>query len=321
MARRYPDEIERAIEIVAARRGISPDMLRTFIAIESGGRPGTQTGSYKGLMQLSNAEFAKHGGQGNIFDPMANLDAGAVKLGAEMADFERKFGRKPTGAELYMIHQQGWGGAQAHWANPDQPAWMSMYSTAEGRQKGEDWAKRAIWGNVPDDMKPKFGSVDQMTSRDFIDLWNGKYDRLGGGSSAPTPEQRQGSINGGYGMSPTGVAGVAGPVQTQEPGHAVADQAPFKDFTTTVAPVPSGGGGGGGPSFSPDFNVADLAGALGQFGNKLGEMLTANAPKPPSVNMVQLSGPRVDLNSIMQVLARRQRKGNGNMGGGDYGIG
>lgn len=321
MARRYPPEIEKAIEVVAAQRGISPDMLRTFIAIESGGRPGTQTGSYKGLMQLSNDEFAKHGGQGNIFDPMSNLDAGAVKLGAEMADFERKFGRKPTGAELYMIHQQGWGGAQAHWNNPNQPAWVSMYSTGEGRQKGEKWAKDAIWGNVPDDVKAKFGSVENMTSQDFVNLWSGKYERLGGGGGAPTPEQRQGSINGGMGMSPTGVAGVAGPIQTQEAGHAVADQPAFKDFQTTVTPAPAAPAGGGGPGFTPDFNVADLAGALGQFGGKIGQMLAANAPKPPAVNLVQPAGPRVDLGTIMQVLARRQRKGNGNMGGGDYGIG
>lgn len=151
------------------------------------------------------------------------------------------------------------------------------------------------------------------------------YRTFGPGTGVDPAQQgeapRGGSMNGGMGMSPTGVAGVAGPIQTQEAGHAVADQPAFKDFQTTVTPAPAAPAGGGGPGITPDFNMADLAGSLGQFGSKIGEMLAANTPKPPSVNLVRPAGPRVDLNTIMQVLARRQRKGNGNMGGGDYGIG
>lgn len=318
MARKYTPEIEQAIAEVAARREISPDMLRTFIAIESGGNPSVRTGSYKGLMQLSDAEFAKAGGQGSIYDTSANLDAGAVKLGAEMADFERKFGRKPTGAELYLVHQQGWGGAQAHWANPNQPAWKSMYATGEGQQKGEGWARDAIWKNVPSDVRERFGSVDNITSQDFVNLWNEKYSRLGGGSTGVTPQDRGGSMNGGYGMGPTGSAGIAGPVQTQEAGHDVPTQ--FADFG---APIPSSTpvGAVSSPDFKPDFNSSDLAGAFNQFGEKVQKLLKAATPAPPSINLVKPAGPRIDLNAIIQVLARRQRKGNGNMGGGDYGIG
>jgi len=28
-----------------------------------------------------------------------------------------------------------------------------MYMTAEGQEKGEKWARKAIWGNVPADLK------------------------------------------------------------------------------------------------------------------------------------------------------------------------
>ena len=40
-----------------------------------------------------------------------------------------------------------------------------MYSTAEGQRKGPGWAKLAIWGNVPNDLKAQFGdSFVQDTS-------------------------------------------------------------------------------------------------------------------------------------------------------------
>lgn len=171
--------IDAIIDNAARENGVDTNLLRTFAQIESGGRPSVQTGSYKGLFQLSNREFNNHGGSGDIFDPVANAQAGARKLKSESDQFKSQFGRAPTGPELYMIHQQGWGGAQQHWANPDQPAWQSMYSTAEGRQKGPRWAKQAIWGNVPDDVKRKFGSVDNMSSRDFTQMWADKYNRIG----------------------------------------------------------------------------------------------------------------------------------------------
>jgi hypothetical protein len=52
-----------------------------------------------------------------------------------------------------------------------------MFKTGEGQQKGAGWAKKAIWGNVPDDMKSQFGSVDNVTSQDFLNLWQHKVER------------------------------------------------------------------------------------------------------------------------------------------------
>lgn len=181
MSRQFKPEIEAAIRQAAERHGVPVETLRTFARIESGGDPRNVTGSYKGLFQLSNGEFSKHGGSGDILDPVANANAAAAKFRAESADFERAHGRPPSPADLYMVHQQGAGGYAAHMANPTAPAWQNMASTAEGRQKGEVWAKQAIWGNVPDQLKAKYGSVDNMTSRDFVDMWSTK---VGGG--APT---------------------------------------------------------------------------------------------------------------------------------------
>jgi hypothetical protein len=169
----------------ATQYGLDPSTLRAFIHIESGGDPRAQTGSYKGLLQLGPDEWSRYG-SGDIWNPTDNLNAGAAKLKAESASFAAKYGRAPTPADLYMVHQQGAGGYDAHMAAPDAPAWQNMASTAEGQQKGARWAKRAIWGNVPDDMKPQFGSVDNVTSKAFTDLWAQKVARLGG-APAPAP--------------------------------------------------------------------------------------------------------------------------------------
>lgn len=114
---------------------------------------------------------------GDIFDPAANLRAGTNKLVAEAATFQAKYGHAPTATELYLTHQQGEGGLANHLANPDRPAWQNMYATGEGQQKGAAWAKQAIWGNVPADVRAQYpGGVDSLTSRDFMNIWTRKVE-------------------------------------------------------------------------------------------------------------------------------------------------
>jgi hypothetical protein len=157
---RFSEDVNAAITSGAAQAGVSPRMMGAVASIESSGKPGAQTGSYKGLFQLSESEFRK--------------------LKSEQAQLSAKLGRPVTEAEVYMAHQQGVGGATQHITHPDQPAWMSMYNTAEGRQKGAGWAKKAIWGNVPAQYKKKFGSVDNITSGQFTGMWADRYARATG---------------------------------------------------------------------------------------------------------------------------------------------
>lgn len=186
--RSFAAPVNAAIADAAQKHGVDPGLLATFARIESSGRPGAQTGSYKGLFQLSESEFRKHGGQGDIFDADANADAAARKLKAEAASFELKHGRQPSALDLYLVHQQGEAGYASHMARPDAPAWQNMAGTGEGRQKGSGWAKQAIWGNIPDDMKKRFpDGVESVTSQDFIDIWGEKVARLGGGEVATGP--------------------------------------------------------------------------------------------------------------------------------------
>ncbi len=175
--------VNAAIASAAEKHGVDPGLLATFARIESSGRPGAQTGSYKGLFQLSDSEFRKHGGEGDIFDAGANADAAARKLKAEAASFELQHGRAPTALDLYLVHQQGEAGYASHMARPDAPAWQNMASTGEGRQKGAAWAKKAIWGNIPDDVKARFpDGVESVTSQDFMNVWGEKVQRMGGGA-------------------------------------------------------------------------------------------------------------------------------------------
>ena len=182
-AKPLDSSVDEVIASAAKTASVDPDLMRAFARIESGGKPDVRTGSYKGLFQLSDAEFRRYGGRGDIFDAEANAAAAARKLAAESKRFEAKYGRPPTASDLYLIHQQGEGGAAAHWDNPDQAAWKSMASTAEGRKKGAGWAKQAIWGNLTPAAKKQFGSVDKVTSGDFVKFWEDRVASMGGGPS------------------------------------------------------------------------------------------------------------------------------------------
>lgn len=184
---------------VAQSMGYDRDRLAAFVDIESSGRPRISTGSYHGLGQLSHSEFAKFGDGGDIFDPRSNLIATVRSLQAKEAKFASEFGRSPSVTEIYMMHQQGEAGLRSHLAHPDWPAWKSMLATGEGKQKGETWARNAIWWNVPTDMKAKFGSVDNVTSGDFLSMWDSKVrgtQFTAGAQVAPALPQNSGTIPG-----------------------------------------------------------------------------------------------------------------------------
>ena len=153
------EEIKRASDIV----GMDFSFMRTVAKIESDLDPKQRTGSYIGLFQLDRGEFATYGA-GEITNPRDNAIAAANKFANEARLFERDTHKKPTYGDLYLIHQQGWQGAAQHVSQPDRIAWKSICATAEGRQKGEKWCKRAIWENTLPIIKRIWKSVDKLTS-------------------------------------------------------------------------------------------------------------------------------------------------------------
>jgi hypothetical protein len=167
------EEIKR----VADAFGLDSGFMEAVAKIESDFDPKLRTGSYIGLFQLSRSEFRKYG-SGDITSPRDNAVAAAYKLVTEAALFEQYTHREPTVNDLYLIHQQGWRGAAEHVNHPERIAWRSMCATDEGRQKGERWCKRAIWGNTVPAVKHVWRSVNKLTSAAFINMWRHQVDQL-----------------------------------------------------------------------------------------------------------------------------------------------
>ena len=160
------EEIKRASDAF----GLDFNFMKAVAKIESGFDPKQRTGSYVGLFQLSKYEFSKFG-SGEILDPRDNAVAAAYKVITEGILFEGMTHRKPTLSDLYLIHQQGWEGAAEHISQPNRIAWKSMCATSEGREKGEKWCRRAIWGNTLPAVKDTWKSVDKLTSEAFVGMW------------------------------------------------------------------------------------------------------------------------------------------------------
>jgi hypothetical protein len=160
------EEIKRASDAF----GLDFNFMKAVAKIESGFDPKQRTGSYVGLFQLSKYEFSKFG-SGEILDPRDNAVAAAYKVITEGILFEWVTHRKPTLSDLYLIHQQGWEGAAEHISQPNRIAWKSMCATSEGREKGEKWCRRAIWGNTLPAVKDAWKSVDKLTSEAFVGMW------------------------------------------------------------------------------------------------------------------------------------------------------
>ena len=160
------EEIKRASDAF----GLDFTFMKAVAKVESGFDPKQRTGSYIGLFQLSKYEFGKFG-SGDILNPRDNAVAAAYKVIIEGILFQWVTHREPDLNDLYLIHQQGWEGAAEHLSQPNRIAWKSMCATSEGREKGEKWCRRAIWGNTLPAVKEAWKSVEKLTSEAFVGMW------------------------------------------------------------------------------------------------------------------------------------------------------
>ena len=167
------DEIRDA----ASLYGLDLALMMSIAKVESNFNPRARTGSYKGLFQLSDHEFEKHG-YGCIWDARDNARAAARMFLIQAETFKGALGRHPDYAERYMIHQQGIQGAIEHYTHPARAAWQSVCETDEGVLKGGQWCRKAIWGNLVPQWKRKFGTVEKISSGDFVSLWTGRINEL-----------------------------------------------------------------------------------------------------------------------------------------------
>lgn len=160
------EEIRRVSGVL----GLDVTFMKTVAKVESGFDPKQRTGSYIGLFQLSKNEFEKFG-SGEILDARDNAVAAALKFMSENIEFQMFTQRTPTLNDVYLIHQQGVEGAAEHLTHPRRLAWRSMCATDEGKQKGEKWCKRAIWGNITPAVKRVWKNVNKVTSGAFVAMW------------------------------------------------------------------------------------------------------------------------------------------------------
>ena len=167
------EEIKRASDAF----GLDFNFMSAVARIESDFDPKQRTGSYFGLFQLSKSEFAKYG-SGDILDARDNAVAAAYKFATEDILFELSTHKKASLGDLYLIHQQGTRGAEEHVNHPNRIAWKSMCATGEGKEKGEKWCKRAIWGNTLPSVKRVLKSVDNLTSGVFLNMWQNQVDHF-----------------------------------------------------------------------------------------------------------------------------------------------
>ena len=168
--------------------GLDFVFMRAVAKIESDFDPKQRTGSYIGLFQLSEHEFGKYG-SGNITDPRDNAVAAAYKFAVEAKLFELDTRKKATLSDIYLVHQQGMQGAAEHVSHPERIAWESMCATDEGREKGEKWCKRAIWGNTLPTIKHIWKSVTKLTSGAFVGMWQQRVDHFYARYSEATVEK------------------------------------------------------------------------------------------------------------------------------------
>ena len=175
------DEIQRVSDVL----GLDFTFMKTVAKIESGFNPKQRTGSYIGLFQLSKNEFEMYGA-GDILVPRDNTVAAALKFMTEAILFEMFTHRKPTLNDLYLIHQQGVDGAAEHVSHPHRLAWRSMCATDEGKEKGEKWCKRAIWGNTLPAVKRIWKNVNNVTSGAFVAMWQQRVSHFYARYSAAT---------------------------------------------------------------------------------------------------------------------------------------
>lgn len=158
--------------------GVDPATLVAMAGIETGGTydPGAANprSSARGLFQFMTrpgGSWQEYGKGADVFDPMANADAGARITADNIGYFRSRLGRDPTPGEIYLMHQQGRGGAVALLSDPGAPAIDALRSV----YRSPETAQQAFSLN---------GGRPGMTAGEFAQLWGRQMDRRMGAQPA-----------------------------------------------------------------------------------------------------------------------------------------
>lgn len=152
--------IQDIITQAANRYGVDPRTLLVTAQIESGLNPNARNpnSSAGGLFQFIDST-ARGYGLKDRFDAAQAADAAARLLRDNSNALRARLGHDPSGADLYLAHQQGAGGAASLLADPNAPA-------------------AGIVG--PGAIRLNGGQAG-MTAGQFADLWRNKFNAAAGG--------------------------------------------------------------------------------------------------------------------------------------------
>lgn len=169
---------------IANKYGIDPEKALAIMQIESGGKAGitNQKGApYGGLFQISTKIKGWN-------DPRINTETALKQMATRSNMFKKAYGREPSAGELYLMQQQGEGGAMAllNPKNANRPVEQVLAEVPE-------WKRR--YGGDPNKVlnhvvKTNGGSAG-MTAAQFASQWIGKANNVYGNSS--TVEASNGS--------------------------------------------------------------------------------------------------------------------------------
>jgi hypothetical protein len=149
-------EIFDVISSASEKYGIDPKSMMAIAKLESSFNPKAKNprSSAGGLFQFIDST-AKGYGLDDRFDAAKASDAAARLARDNSNAFNKRFGRSPSAGELYLMHQQGSGGALRLLSNPNKRAVDIV---------GRD-AVRLNGGNL------------NMTAKEFANLWIQKAER------------------------------------------------------------------------------------------------------------------------------------------------
>ena len=155
----------------ARKAGIDPSIMLAMAHIETGGsfneRAKNPGSSASGLFQFMKGTRGRYGLDGNtVFDARKNAAAGARMLNENRAFFRKRFGREPSAGELYLMHQQGAGGASALLSNPNALAIDVLTRAHNGNRR------------LAAEIIRKNGGRMDMTAGQFSSRWVNKGDAL-----------------------------------------------------------------------------------------------------------------------------------------------
>lgn len=188
-------------------RGLDPRVGLRIAQIESSLNPNArnQNSSAGGLFQFIDSTAARYGLR-NKFDPVASAEAAARLTADNASALSRALGRAPDGAELYLAHQQGAGGALNILRDPNGPARGANFDLngGVGQTKGafaDAWRRKfeggpamvlpdAAAGPAPPQEPPRAVAAPQG-NRPLADVFAGVADAFQPAEppQAPKPQQ------------------------------------------------------------------------------------------------------------------------------------